>query len=157
MATAIIPRWRKAKPKDYNLKFEQLYEKMDEVGSGVYGTVYMARRRSDGLMVALKVTDVDSEGILPTTIKEVTILRNCAGHPHLVNLLDVRLCFLSMKHYMVMELCETDLEIYARSQALDGGIPPPVVREFIRQILSALQFMHAKDINHRDLKPSMFL
>lgn len=78
--------------------------------------------------------------------QEANLLRACQDHPNIVKLIDV---FQDRAHaYLVMEL-------------LSGGELLAQVRYFtekdairvMRQLASAVQFMHSRGVVHRDLKP----
>ncbi|KAF9686564.1 hypothetical protein SADUNF_Sadunf02G0002300 [Salix dunnii] len=62
------------------------FEKLEKVGEGTYGKVYRARERATGKIVALKKTRLheDDEGVPPTTLREVSILRMLSRDPHVV-------------------------------------------------------------------------
>lgn len=64
----------------------EAYEKLEKVGEGTYGKVYRARERATGKIVALKKTRLheDDEGVPPTTLREVSILRMLSCDPHVV-------------------------------------------------------------------------
>lgn len=63
-----------------------LFEKLEKVGEGTYGKVYRAREKATGKIVALKKTRLheDEEGVPPTTLREVSILRMLSRDPHVV-------------------------------------------------------------------------
>lgn len=76
----------------------EAFEKLEKVGEGTYGKVYRAREKATGKIVALKKTRLheDEEGVPPTTLREVSLLRMLSRDPHVVrfdNLLNNR-CFL---------------------------------------------------------------
>ena len=64
----------------------EAFEKLEKVGEGTYGKVYRARERATGRIVALKKTRLheDEEGVPPTTLREVSILRMLSRDPHVV-------------------------------------------------------------------------
>lgn len=64
----------------------EAFEKLEKVGEGTYGKVYRAREKATGKIVALKKTRLheDDEGVPPTTLREVSILRMLSRDPHIV-------------------------------------------------------------------------
>ena len=64
----------------------EAFEKLEKVGEGTYGKVYRARERATGKIVALKKTRLheDDEGVPPTTLREVSLLRMLSRDPHVV-------------------------------------------------------------------------
>lgn len=68
----------------------EAYEKLEKVGEGTYGKVYRAREKATGKIVALKKTRLheDEEGVPPTTLREVSILRMLSRDPHVVRSLN---------------------------------------------------------------------
>lgn len=68
------------------LSAKDAFEKLEKVGEGTYGKVYRAREKATGKIVALKKTRLheDEEGVPPTTLREVSILRMLSRDPHVV-------------------------------------------------------------------------
>lgn len=71
-----------------NQRAMDAYEKLEKVGEGTYGKVYKAIEKNSGKIVALKKTRLpeDEEGVPPTTLREVSILRMLSIDPHVVRL-----------------------------------------------------------------------
>ncbi|KAH0863463.1 LOW QUALITY PROTEIN: hypothetical protein HID58_080674, partial [Brassica napus] len=63
----------------------EVFEKLEK-GGGTYGKVYRAREKATGLIVALKKTRLheDEEGVPPTTLCEISILRMLGRDPYIV-------------------------------------------------------------------------
>lgn len=82
---------------------------------------------------------------------EIQILRLCQGHPNIVNLVDV---FVDQLHlYIVMELMKGG-ELLERLQRRHS-FTEQQASTIIKQLVSAVSFMHQKNVVHRDLKPEV--
>src|SRR5947207_6987945 len=104
---------------------------------------------------------------------EIEILKGL-HHPHIVALID---CHESASHiHLVMEYCALgDLSLFIKKRdtlgahrftrdmiakypnPLSGGLNEVIVRHFLKQLASALQFLRARDLIHRDVKPQNLL
>ena len=104
---------------------------------------------------------------------EINILKGL-HHPHIVALYD---CMEGLHHiHLVMEFCPWgDLSVFLRkreaaarqSDLVDifkrypnpkaGGLNEVIVRHFLQQLASALQFLREKSLVHRDIKPQNLL
>ncbi|KAM5574033.1 hypothetical protein ABKV19_013509 [Rosa sericea] len=139
------------------------FEKLEKVGEGTYGKVYRAREKATGKIVALKKTRLheDEEGVPPTTLREVSILRMLSRDPHVVRLMDVKQGTNKEGKtvlYLVFEYMETDVKKYIRSFRQTGEmIPAPVVKSLMYQLCKGVAFCHGHGILHRDLKPHNLL
>jgi serine/threonine protein kinase len=132
---------------------EQMYNKLREIGQGSYGIVYKAQNTSNKNIVALKRIKLTSpeEGIPASAIREIALLKELE-HPNILRLYDV----LHSRHKLtlVFEYCEYDLSRYIENSLLNSI---DQIISFSKQILSALEFMHKKNIIHRDVKPHNLL
>lgn len=57
----------------------QKYEKLEKIGEGTYGTVFKAKNRESGEIVALKRVrlDDDDEGVPSSALREICLLKVC--------------------------------------------------------------------------------
>ncbi|EZG43849.1 cyclin-dependent protein kinase-like serine/threonine kinase family catalytic domain protein [Gregarina niphandrodes] len=133
------------------------YILLTPVGEGTYGKVYVAENAHTQERVAIKILSLlnVSEGVPPTTMREMALLKDL-NHPNIVQLHNIFVGIESIA--FVFELCETDLgqvlDIRIKSQTyLDRSY----VRSIMLQLLSALNYVHSKNVLHRDIKPQNVL
>jgi len=130
---------------------------------GQFGKVYSCIRKNDKMQFAVKVID-KSRFFASSKAKlyaenfraEIELLRKL-DHPHIVQLNDV---YENRETLMlVMELC-CGGELFDRiaDRAYQGGgYTERSAAMVIKQVLSAVAFMHSHDICHCDLKPANIL
>ena len=128
------------------------YQIVDRLGQGAFGEVHAARDLETGRRVAIKILQTDSVERDPMAVarmrQEAEILR-ALDHPNLVQVYDMG--SVDGHEYLVMEL----LEGRSLDDLIEAGevAPPERLRPLVAQILSALEAMHRRDVQHRDIKP----
>ena len=134
------------------------YRVLGEVGRGSSGTVYRALDTLIGREVAIKSFHTPAGGPSPEGLRE-ELLREArsAGmlsHPHVVTVYDVAEGA-DGSWFMAMEYVEG--RSLAEILAEDG--PPDFERavDWVSQIASALDYLHAMGLVHRDVKPGTVL
>jgi len=144
------------------------YERTEAIGQGAYGVVYRGQKTSSGETVAIKkipFLDNTPEGGVPcNVIREISLLREL-DHPNVVRLLDVIQASPGGEAglFLVFEFVAHDLKTFMdQMQTSDDvneriGLPPQMVRSFMRQILAGVGYCHTYRILHRDLKPHNLL
>lgn len=137
------------------------YEKIKKIGQGTYGVVYLARDRQTAAMYALKRCiphHAESDGFPVTALREIQSLRLCQQHTNVVHLETVAVSASGV--FLVFEYCRHDLadlidaeyKRYHRSP-----FSPAAVKRLLHQLLSAVEFLHARRLIHRDIKMSNLL
>ncbi|XP_036204838.1 serine/threonine-protein kinase ULK3 isoform X1 [Myotis myotis] len=127
----------------------------ERLGSGTYATVYKAYAKKDTReVVAIKCVAKKSlnKASVENLLTEIEILKGIR-HPHIVQLKDFQ--WDSDNIYLIMEFCAGgDLSRFIHTRRI---LPEKVARVFMQQMASALQFLHARNISHLDLKPQNIL
>ncbi|ELT89061.1 hypothetical protein CAPTEDRAFT_159953 [Capitella teleta] len=131
------------------------FQKIEKIGEGTYGVVYKAKDKLTGGIVALKKIrlDTESEGVPSTAIREISLLKEL-DHPAIVRLFDV--VHTELKLYLVFEFLNQDLKRYMENCSVTG-LPGPLIKSYLHQLLSGIAFCHVHRILHRDLKPQNLL
>ena len=130
------------------------YEVVRVLGRGGMATVYLAVDRKHDRQVALKVLAPElAAGIgAERFVREIQIAAHL-NHPHIVPLLDSGIA--DGRPFYVMPLIEG--ESLRERLARDGALPFEVVAKIAHDVAEALDFAHARDVVHRDIKPGNIL
>lgn len=127
------------------------YRKIEKVGVGAYGSVYMAENTETKEIVAIKATFRKEDPVLGgfplSLLREITILRR-VKHDNIVQILEIAQTP-SGDPLMVMEFCQASLLELLNSQRHDLSFSE--VKYVIRQVLDATGHLHERGILHRDL------
>ncbi|XP_029934294.1 serine/threonine-protein kinase pim-2-like [Myripristis murdjan] len=149
--------------------FLAIYQPVELLGEGGYGSVYAGYRIEDHLPVAIKQIEEDDVICTPKVIDgklcqfplEVELLLKAgagagpSGSSAAVMLLDW--FFMEDKLVLVMERPDpsTDLENYLADQG--GALHEDEAKILMRQLVDAAIEIHARGVFHRDLKPQNIL
>lgn len=139
---------------------EEVYDGVHDgrvLGTGVSGLVRLVTHKETGVEYAVKIIDLSKYG----TEKRLNQLKNevrisaQVDHPNIIHLEEV---YQSETHlYLVQELCTGgDLFDLLKAQE-DCRLNEDDARRLIQQLLSAVKYLHAHNIIHRDVKLENFL
>jgi serine/threonine protein kinase len=127
------------------------YQIVRKIGAGGLGVVYevqhVVSRRAEAMKILLPTptTTVDAP---ERFLREVQLLA-VLDHPNIARLHNA--FYYEGQLVMVMELVSGDT---LRRVGATRAIPLPKVMEYATQILSALDYAHARGVVHRDVKPA---
>ncbi|KAL4508150.1 hypothetical protein ABPG72_021523 [Tetrahymena utriculariae] len=133
-------------------KIRDDYKFLKELGSGAFGVVFLATHRITGDERAVKAVAKDRLSDKQQFQDEINILKEL-DHPNIVKLYEVYESESTI--YLVTEYCEGgELFQYVvqnkRLQEKDAAL-------IMRQLFSAVSYIHDNGVIHRDLKPENFL
>ncbi|KAH9614390.1 hypothetical protein KSS87_019394 [Heliosperma pusillum] len=143
------------------------FQKLELIGEGTYGQVYMAREIETGEIVALKKIRMDNEkegvstdaAVFPiTAIREIKILKKL-HHENVIKLKEIVTSPDGNKYkggiYMVFEYMDHDLTGLADRPGMRFSVPQ--IKCYMRQLLTGLHYCHVNQVLHRDIKGSNLL
>lgn len=127
------------------------YEVLDRIGIGGMGSVFRARRRSDGRLVALKVPQekyLADAKFVKRFYREAEVLRRF-NHPNVVRVYDYKAD--GAEHFIAMEYLEGE----SLESILEKRQPSfAESAQIVRALADALRHIHSQNIVHRDIKPA---
>lgn len=133
------------------------YMKGALIGQGSFGSVYLALHAITGELMAVKQVELPSntdsdldkkKNNMVTVLKhEIDLLRDLQ-HPNIVQYLGSN----SDDEHLNIFLEYVPGGSVAGMLNLYGQLPEPLIRNFVRQILNGLSYLHGRDIIHRDIK-----
>jgi len=142
------------------MPIEQIYKGVKDgniLGKGAFGTVRVVTHRTTGVKYAVKCLDIGSID----TVDGLRQLRNeifimCQlDHPNIVRIEEVYET--ENEIYIVQELCLGN-DLFERvNRQPDMHFTEAHCARLVKQMLSAVRYLHSKGIVHRDLKLENFL
>ncbi|KAG6126001.1 Serine/threonine-protein kinase [Claviceps purpurea] len=147
----------------------------NEIGKGSFAQVYLGWHKESKAAVAIKSVELGrlNKKLKENLYGEIQILKTLR-HPHIVALHD---CLESPTHInLIMEYCELgDLSLFIKKRdklsthpatsdmarkypsAPNSGLHEVIIRHFMKQLASALEFLRKRNYVHRDVKPQNLL
>lgn len=128
-----------------------VFELLEKLGEGAYGSVFKATHRESGKLIAVKQVPVDAD--LQDIIKEISIMQQCENS-FIVKYFGSY--FKRSDLWIIMEYCGAgsvaDI-IRLRNKTLDEVEIVPI----LKATLKGLEYLHSKRKIHRDIKAGNIL
>ncbi|XP_010248249.1 PREDICTED: mitogen-activated protein kinase kinase kinase YODA-like isoform X2 [Nelumbo nucifera] len=134
------------------------WQKGKLIGSGTFGSVYVATNRETGASCAMKEVnlipdDPKSAECIKQLEQEIKVLSQLK-HPNIVQFYGSEI--IEERFYIYLEyVFPGSINKFIREHC--GAITESVVRNFTRHILSGLAYLHSKKTIHRDIKGANLL
>lgn len=120
----------------------------NQIGSGGFGKVFKVRRRSDGMVCAMKFCNPKDEKEKNMIVNEIGLMNQCRANPNVLkiyNSYDYR-----DRIWIFLELMDSDLySLIAENHKIYSE---QVVKYILRKVLEGLANLHSLKIIHRDIK-----
>jgi serine/threonine protein kinase len=133
------------------------YETISPLNQGSFGMVFQAKDLVTAENVAIKVITKSTASVnCPSAFavdersEELGVHLRLGAHDNVVNLLQ---SFETQNHiYLVLEFCSNG-DLYEAIRFDKGPLETEHVRDFMMQLVNAVEYIHSKGIYHRDIKP----
>ncbi len=132
------------------------FESISPLNHGSFGMVFLAKDLTNGGLVAIKcsskpaISDICPAASGDAYLIELACHHRLGSHPNIVNLIH---SFETDAHvYLVLEFCSKG-DLYEAIRLGQGPLETENVREFMLQLVGAVEYMHSKELYHRDIKP----
>jgi serine/threonine protein kinase len=132
------------------------YKTISPLNHGSFGMVFQAKDLYTGQIVAIKVITKPAAAqandmiLVDERSEELKIHLLIRSHPNVVNLLE---SFETDSHtYLVIEFCSNG-DLYEAIRVGKGPLETEHVRDFMLQLVDAVEFIHSRGVYHRDIKP----
>ncbi|CAL8379653.1 unnamed protein product [Arctogadus glacialis] len=150
--------------------FEALYEELERLGQGGFGSVFAGCRRQDRLPVAIKhipmdmvvMTRVTLHGQLTDCPLEVSLMLRAAedqpdpeGPGAVVLLLDW--FQLDQELILVQERPDASVDLRAYMRSKGSKLQEQEAKMIVHQVVEGVQGLHSRGVLHRDIKPENLL
>jgi serine/threonine protein kinase len=127
------------------------YDLLERVGAGAVGTVFKARHRTTGQVVAIKAILAPAVGSSPQLKRFEQEFRAAKPlkHPNMVHTLD----FIRVADTACLVMEFIDGETLGERLDRTGRFPESEALDLIRQVGEVLDWLHGQGVIHRDVKP----
>ncbi|KAI0266877.1 Pkinase-domain-containing protein [Gloeopeniophorella convolvens] len=135
----------------------QLYQRLETVGKGSYGSVHKGIHRPTGNVVALKIIDLDADDgdDVDSIQSEVALLTQLRDGPNITKYYG---CYLDgPRVWIVMEFAQGGSVYSLMQSSPDNCLEEKYVVVIVREVLVGLNYLHKSNVIHRDIKAANVL
>eukprot|EP00930_Biecheleria_cincta_P086760 TRINITY_DN76011_c0_g1_i1.p1 TRINITY_DN76011_c0_g1~~TRINITY_DN76011_c0_g1_i1.p1 ORF type:complete len:542 (+),score=98.76 TRINITY_DN76011_c0_g1_i1:71-1696(+) len=139
--------------------FNDYYDLEDMIGHGSFGSTYRGRAKhpadsgSDMTLPVRAIKTVSTDVTQRRFEQEIKVQKRL-DHPNITRLFEVFKD--KAKYYLVLELC-TGGELFDRIVQAGGFFDENTAASYLKQLLSAVNYLHNHTVAHRDIKPENLL
>ena len=123
------------------------------LGTGSFAKVREGMHIHTGEKIAIKAVDKNQareDSYVFKNLRREARIMQLLSHPNIIRLLEV--VETENSYYMVMELVSGGDVMHHIMNSKNSCLDEPIVKKYVKQIITAIQYMHEAGIVHRDLK-----
>lgn len=142
---------------DWPKEAERMYERIEVLGKGSFGLVWMCQRKSkakdefDDEFVAVKNIEIKEEKGKVYAQREISILSELK-HPNVIRLIRAFPVYNEISRLVSLQLARgPNLQ---RVVGKRGAVGMPLCRLISRELVAAVSYLHGRGVLHRDIKPT---
>jgi len=142
---------------DWPKEAEKMYERIEVLGKGSFGLVWMCQRRTkqedefDDEFVAVKNIEIKEEKGKVYAQREISILSELK-HPNVIRLIRAFPVYNDISRLVSLQLARgPNLQ---RVVGKRGAVGLPLCRLISRELVAAVSYLHGRGVLHRDIKPT---
>ncbi|XP_054157171.1 testis-specific serine/threonine-protein kinase 3-like [Oppia nitens] len=123
------------------------------IGSGTFSDVFIAKYKSRRVAVKFNDKRLVREKYNDQELVVINILLRAPGHRNVIRFLDLFENYSRSQEWILMELFD-GRELYDKIMENNGPFAERVAKQYMKQMVDGLAYLHGLTIVHRDIKPS---